>query len=309
MVGGWTFRDGDAALRRDDDRHDWPGRGGRHALRAVLLRSAAGHGDPRRDHRAVDASRESVHGVRVSRTAVRCQDALAHRVSFPVVARHVVRNHSRCARRRVLRGVRMAAGMVCRAHGRADRALHDDRRRAGRDMGGRQADGTHRRGDRRDGHRAAHPHSGLARRGAAYRRRGRTHARVRLLVQPHEHLHLLVRDHRRHLSHALVFRYGPEPGAAVSHGALGERGAELAADQCLLEDPASGDGPAHRRAGVRVLHVPAATAAVQSVARAARARRAAGRVCRARGTLRRGAGRAPGRGADARAGERFWRRH
>ena len=52
---------------------------------------------------------------------------------------------------------------------------------------------------------------------------------------------------------------------------VGGRGAQLAADERVLEDPAAGADPAHRRAGVRLLPVPAAAAAVQPGARAPRA--------------------------------------
>ena len=57
VVGRWPVGNGDAAVGRDDDRHDRPGRDGRNAFRPVLLRVAARDGDPRRDARAVLARR------------------------------------------------------------------------------------------------------------------------------------------------------------------------------------------------------------------------------------------------------------
>ena len=40
-------------------------------------------------------------------------------------------------------------------------------------------------------------------------------AGVRLLVQPHEHVHVLVGTDRRHVPDAVVLRHRPEPGAAL----------------------------------------------------------------------------------------------
>ena len=66
---------------------------------------------------------------------------------------------------------------------------------------------------------AAHPDSGVAERSAAYRGSSGTAARVRLLVQPHEHVHVLVWHHRRHVPDAVVLRHRSEPGAALSRRA------------------------------------------------------------------------------------------
>jgi Na+/proline symporter len=81
------------------------------------------------------------------------------------------------------------------------------------------------------------------------------------------------------------FGTGPEPGAALPHGEIGRGGAQLAVDECVLEDPAPGAGPARRRARLRLLRVHAGAAAVQPRARGARARRAAAGVCGAGGTV------------------------
>ena len=86
---------------------------------------------------------------------------------------------------------------------------------------------------------------------------------LRLLVRPHEPVHVLVRHDRRLLPVLLVLRDRSEPGAALSHDAVGGRGAALAADERLLEDSAAGAGARPRRAGVRVLRVHAAAAALQ----------------------------------------------
>ena len=73
---------------------------------------------------------------------------------------------------------------------------------------------------------AARADSGVAGRGAAHRRRRRPPARLRLLVQPDEHVHVLVGAHRRHVPDAVVLRHGPEPGAALPRGEVGGRGAD-----------------------------------------------------------------------------------
>ena len=60
-----------------------------------------------------------------------------------------------------------------------------------------------------------------SRRGPAHRRRHRTSQGVRLLPHAEGALHLLVRHPGGHVPHALVLRYGPEPGAALPHRTLG----------------------------------------------------------------------------------------
>ncbi len=95
-------------------------------------------------------------------------------------------------------------------------------------------------------------------------------ARLRFLVQPARHLHVLVRHHRRHLPDALVLRHGPEPGAAIPHREERRRSPQRPPDQRVLEDPAAGARPARRRAGVRLLSVPCAAALFQSGGREAR---------------------------------------
>ena len=54
---------------------------------------------------------------------------------------------------------------------------------------------------------------------------------------------------------AVVLRLRSEPGAALPDGEVGGRGAPVAADERLREDPAPAVDSAHRRAGVRVLPV------------------------------------------------------
>ena len=86
---------------------------------------------------------------------------------------------------------------------------------------------------------------------------------LRLHVRPHEPVHVLVGDDRGALPVLLVLRHRPEPGAALPDGAVGGRGARVAADERLLEDSAAGARAAGRRAGVRVLPLHAAADAVQ----------------------------------------------
>ena len=105
--------------------------------------------------------------------------------------------------------------------------LHDVRRRAGRDLDRRQADGHHRRRHRRGGRRARSANlpdgislgSALHVAGAV----GKTQALdFTFDVQPD--LHVLVRPHRRAVPVAVVLRLRPEPGAAVPDGEVGAGG-------------------------------------------------------------------------------------
>ena len=121
--------------------------------------------------------------------------------------------------------------------------------------------------------------------GAAHRRRGGTTEGVRLLVQPHEHVHVLVGVDRRDVPDAVVLRDRPEPGAALSGGEVGRRSAHVAADQRVLEDPAPGARAARRRAGVRVLSVAQTAAPLQSGVRARRASGTAGGLRRTRAAV------------------------
>ena len=93
------------------------------------------------------------------------------------------------------------------------------------------------------------------RRGAAHRRGDGPPAGPRLHVRPEQDLHVLVGPHRRPVPDAVVLRLRPEPGAALPHGEVGRRGAPVAADERLLQDPAAGPDPADRRADVRLLPV------------------------------------------------------
>ena len=78
------------------------------------------------------------------------------------------------------------------------------------------------------------------RRRPQHRRRHRPAADVRLQLRPDEPVHVLVRHDRGVLPVLLLLRHRPEPGAALSHGQVRRRSAQLAADERLLEDPAAG---------------------------------------------------------------------
>ena len=119
----------------------------------------------------------------------------------------------------------------------------------------------------------------------AGRRRATTD--VRLLVRPHEPVHVLVRHDCRAVSLLLVLRNGSEPGAAIPDDALGGCGAWIAAHERVLEDSAAGARAARRRADVSLLPLYAIADAVQSRARPGDAGWTAGDgVSRARVTFR-----------------------
>ena len=70
-------------------------------------------------------------------------------------------------------------------------------------------------------------------------------------------------DDRRAVPDAVVLRLRPEPGAALPDREVDRRGAQLADDERVRQDPAPGAHPAHRRARVRLLPVRAAARALQ----------------------------------------------
>ena len=90
----------------------------------------------------------------------------------------------------------------------------------------------------------------------------------------HRDLHVLVRNARRPVPDAVLLRLRPEPGSAVSDGEVGGRGALVADDERLLEDPAAVSRADRGRADVRVLHVHASADALQPGARREGTRRA-----------------------------------
>ncbi len=96
-------------------------------------------------------------------------------------------------------------------------------------------------------------------------------------------VYVLVRHDRRPVPDAVVLRVRSEPGAALPHGEVGGRGASLAADERVRQDPAAVRDPADRRVHVHVLPVPAGADAVQ------RRPRSGSAAERARGGIR-GAG-------------------
>ena len=125
----------------------------------------------------------------------------------------------------------------------AGRGLHDVRRRAGRDVDRREDHGPHRlravRGHRHGASSACPPASGSATASSVAAATGRLRT-LRLLVRPHQPVHVLVGNDRRAVPVLLVLRHRSEPGAALPDGAVGRRGAALAADERVLEDSAAG---------------------------------------------------------------------
>ena len=279
-MGGWPLGHGHPTLGRHPDRHHRSGCHRRPALRAVLLRTADRHGDSRRHHRAVPARSQGLHGVRVPRETLRRENALTDELSVPALARHVVRHDHRRPQRRPLGHLRLGHHLVRGADRHSHGCLHRAGRRAGGHLGRREADGRDRGRPARDRGRAHHAHARSARQRPRDRRCHRPPARVRLFVQPVGDIHLLVGHFGRHVSHAVVLRHRPEPGAALSGREVGRRSAQFAADERLLENPAAGADPADRCARVPVLHVHAGPDAVQSAAQRAGAATRASHVCR-----------------------------
>jgi len=270
VVGGGPVGHGYAALRHHTHRHHGAGGDRRPTLRAVLLWPAVGHGHPGRDAGPVPPRGQSIHRVRVSGTAVRRAHEIPDQLPLSGSARDVVRHDHRRAGRGVLRHLWMESVVVGGPDGGSDRHLHDDRRRAGRDLGGRKADGAHRlRADRGDGDSPGAAPGGT-RPCAGPGGRGGPAPRLRFLFRPDQRFHVLVRPDRRHLPHVVVLRDRPEPGAALHHRKIGRSGSELAVDERLLEDSAPGTGAAHGRSGIRLLRLPGAAAAVQPRGRASR---------------------------------------
>ena len=115
------------------------------AVRAVLLRAAARDDHPVRDAGAVFLPREGVHRVRVSRAALRSEDARVHQFSVSAVPRHVVRRHRGGACCRPVGHSRVERHDDGAPHSGAGGHLHDARRRAGGHLDRRQDDGADRR--------------------------------------------------------------------------------------------------------------------------------------------------------------------
>ncbi len=205
MVGRRPVRDGDAVERDHAGRHHRPGLPRRHEVRAVLLRAADRHADPVGDGRAVFLSRWRLHRVRVPRTPLRREDPHAHERAVSPLARPAVRRHHRRARRHPLHHPGVEPDAHRAGHRPAHRLVHGGRRRAGRDVDRRQADGRDRR-RRSGGRRHAHRRPARDGDGEPCADRGGRHRpahQPRLHVQPDRHLHVLVRDDRRHLPDAV----------------------------------------------------------------------------------------------------------
>ncbi len=145
MVGGGPVGDGDATERHHHDWHDGAGLHGRDAIHPVLLRPAAGDGNPFGDAGPVFLQLRRLHRLRVSREALRCKDAESHERAVPALARHVVRRGCRRARRGPVADPRSWRHDDVAADHDAGGSLHDVRRRAGRDVDRRQDHGPDRR--------------------------------------------------------------------------------------------------------------------------------------------------------------------
>ena len=144
------------------------------------------------------------------------------------------------------------------------------------------------------------------RRRAVSRGRDRTPGGARLAMESERDLLVLVGPDRRAVPDAVVLRLRSEPGAALPDREVAQRGAALAVDERVLEDPAAGARAAGRHPGLRVLPLYAAADAVRpraGSAACARARRAAEYLALEQ-TLSRGRGRAARRRRAVRRGRR-----
>ena len=94
--------------------------------------------------------------------------------------------------------------------------------------------------------------------------------RIRFRLHADRNLHVLVGHAGRAVSDAVVLRLRSEPGAALSHGEVRRRRADVAVDERVLENSAAGAGAHRRRVHVSLLPVQPAAAAVQPGSRRAR---------------------------------------
>ena len=260
VVGGRPVGDGDAAERRHDGRHDRPGL--RRRLRflqfyfglplAMVILSLTVVPFFTR------ASVYTAYEYLERRFDVRTRSLTSF--LFLLGRALVARRDARGAGGRDVGDPRLDAAGHGACDRRADDRLHDVRRRAGGGLDRRQAD-VHRRrrhvgGGRRSCSTASCSTCGF---GQALHLAGAT-GRLQAFdfrFDLTRDLHVLVGHDRRAVPDAVVLRLRPEPGAALSHGEVDRRGAPVAADERLLEDPAAGADSADRRAGVRVLPVSA----------------------------------------------------
>ena len=120
-------------------------------------------------------------------------------------------------------------------------------------------------------------------------RRDRPSAVDRFQLQSQREVHVLVGHDRRPVSDAVVLRLRSEPGAALSHGEIDRRGAPVADDERVREDPAAAADSGERRARLRVLRLRDAADALQSrLRRADRGEPAGSAVRGAAAGIRRG---------------------
>ena len=155
--------------------------------------------------------------------------------------------------------------------GTHDRLRHL-RRQQVRHLDRRRADGDHLVRDLpvlRDRHRAAARRTMGLRDALAL---AQANGRLRIIdpsPEPDRALHALERAHRRAVPDAVVLRVRPEPGAALPVGQQPHPEPAVAALQRVPQGPDAVPDPAHRRAGVRLLPLPARAAALE-LGRAAR---------------------------------------
>ncbi len=183
------------------------------------------------------------HRVRVPRAALRCADAHGHQLPVPASVACFSLGVTLAAPAVVISAiVGWSIPMTRAGAGGADGVLHQLRRRAGRGVDRREADGGHRRrvcsrrssswsiGITRDV--SLTPGARLA--GAT----GRLQA-IDMRFDPERNLHAVVGPDRRLLPEPVVLRLRPEPGAALPHGEVDRRRAPLAADERVREDSAA----------------------------------------------------------------------
>ena len=257
----------------------WPGLRGRHALRAVLLRAAAGYDRHQRGLRAHLLPSRGHDRLRISRAPLRRPRPLSRRRPLPDPARARRRYHDLCAVDHPEHGTRLAAQCHQPRDGSARHRLHGVRRHAGGQPDAEAADDRHagRHGAGSIAGRVAPAGRRLRARGAQARRRARPYERRQLRVRPRQPLHVLVGSGGRLLPGAVVLRHRPVAGTALPGWPFRHREPSRPAVQRPAEDSDAVRHSADRCAGVRLLPVHAAADVLRHRGAGARGADARGR--------------------------------
>ena len=254
-MGGDLERDGDTGQRDHLPKYTRPRIRGRHGLRAVLLRSAAGYGGDRvRVHSPV-LQVERVHGVRVHWQALRSAHPPVDGYPLPDPALPFHGFHHLRAQHCAEQGAALAARLDLRVHRRTGDRVHHHWRCEGRGCNAQTTNGSDVRRALRGLrlHRASVEQHHFLRRKPEARRCLRQTGCDRHLVGSGHEVHAVERLDRRLLPATLLLRHGPKPGAALPHWANDAASTARAVGERLAEDPHAVLHPADRGHGLRVL--------------------------------------------------------